>query len=560
VMRLFNTASGKRYRCRSCSSQRSNRSARAVRDESGSIIIVMLVAVVAAILTLVVFSNVSNQTSATSFDVAHTGSLEAAQAGIDVMLGHIRGATDNTGNGTTSSGSGIPSELPCGTLAGTVDPSGVASYSATVSYYNSSPTCASSSWLSTNQVTCTTGSGLATIPSYALITSTGSQGTGNTASSRTVQSTYVFDTSDANIPGGLIHVYDDDSSGWSDLCWDAGSSPAVGTLVTLQPCVSDSAEQMFAYQTDLSLAVVETDNSSTPLCVTAPEPSSTGTNSLGVDGTGAIIWAELEECTDLNSATISPDQQWSFNDIASFEGADSNGDKNLDDWCFVLVNPTNDTPQGDYSGGQLAEEQSACDDSNDTGTYNTEDSWNPAASVGAGMAGASTDQLVNFKEFGRCLDDTNQSPSSTWMIDWQCKQSPNPANITWNQLWQYSNDELITVYPSTPATDYCLTSPGVTSTSTQTNPVPAYVDLTVCSTSDQNQDWTVNGNTNNPNSSYTVVDYAGYCLNIGEPGTTSGSLAAWSAIIVSTCDGSLGEKWNAPANLISSAVENTYEH
>ena len=67
--------------------------------------------------------------------------------------------------------------------------------------------------------------------------------------------------------------------------------------------------------------------------------------------------------------------------------------------------------------------------------YETKNTWRPVASVGAGMSGAATQQLVNYQEFGRCLDATDQDPDHSFMIAFPCKQSPNPSEIRWNQKY-----------------------------------------------------------------------------------------------------------------------------
>ena len=69
---------------------------------------------------------------------------------------------------------------------------------------------------------------------------------------RTVQATYIFQTTNANISGGLIHVYKTSST--NDLCIDAGSgSPVVGTAVTVKTCSAASSQQTWAYNSNLTI-------------------------------------------------------------------------------------------------------------------------------------------------------------------------------------------------------------------------------------------------------------------------------------------------------------------
>jgi hypothetical protein len=58
------------------------------------------------------------------------------------------------------------------------------------------------------------------------------------------------------------------------------------------------------------------------------------------------------------------------------------------------------------------------------------------------------------------------------------------------------------------------------------------------------QRWTMTGETGNRSTSYNVTDSAGLCMSLGAPDV---SLPAWSTIVVEPCDGSLKQKWNAPA-------------
>src|SRR5207253_1331455 len=137
---------------------------------------------------------------------------------------------------------------------------------------------------------------------------------------------YIFKTTNANITGGLVHVYKTATS--NDLCMDAGSAtPAVGTPVRVQPCSPGNTQQKFSYNMNLTLQLTA---------------SVTAANALGM-------------CLD--------------------------------------------------------------------------------AGVGAGAAGPSTGQIVNFNQFGRCIDVTDQNVSSTFLIVWPCKQAPNVASLTWNQRW-----------------------------------------------------------------------------------------------------------------------------
>jgi hypothetical protein len=55
----------------------------------------------------------------------------------------------------------------------------------------------------------------------------------------------------------------------------------------------------------------------------------------------------------------------------------------------------------------------------------------------------------------------------------------------------------------------------------------------------------MNVDTGNRTTSYTVVAASGRCLGLGTP-QGSGGLTQWSSIVTNTCDGTVGQKWNAP--------------
>ena len=71
-------------------------------------------------------------------------------------------------------------------------------------------------------------------------------------------------------------------------------------------------------------------------------------------------------------------------------------------------------------------------------SYNASVTWVPSPTVGAGMAGTAHNQLVNLQQFGRCLDITNQSFASTFLISYPCKQNPTPTAVAFNQRFVYS--------------------------------------------------------------------------------------------------------------------------
>ena len=51
----------------------------------------------------------------------------------------------------------------------------------------------------------------------------------------------------------------------------------------------------------------------------------------------------------------------------------------------------------------------------------------PSPTTGAGMAGPTYGQLVNYGQFATCIDVTGQNPDSSYLILYSCKQNPNPT-------------------------------------------------------------------------------------------------------------------------------------
>jgi hypothetical protein len=478
----------------------------------------------------------------TRADQRRVAEIAAAQAGVDVAIAQIRAADDNTGpNSTNGLTVGVLSKLPC-SLTGAVSAAGNSRYSVTIQYYTSDPRGQNTTWLSTNKIQCIQSAGARTAPAFALLLSQGTdQATGDfsTVQTRTVQGTYDFQTTNANIAGGLMHAY---NSGNIDLCMDAGSSsPSAGTSVTMQPCTAGKAQQTWAYGQYLTISLVSTQvGGSAGMCIDG-----------GASPEAVNTVVRVQPC----GQTIKPQQQWSLNDSAALQGTD-NG-TSLNSFCLNEKTP-------DVKGGLLIV-GTAC--GGGAGSYSSTDNWQPDASVGAGAAGASTGQLVNFSEFGRCLDVTNQSTSSTYMIIWPCKQQPDPTKISWNQRWTLpttSPDSTqgitgvgrITVNPSN--TLYCLQSPLSVATGT-TGPYVYVVSSTACTSGPlpNNMKWTVYGKTSSYATSYEITDSSGNCLQPTDPKATppdfftSGSDISKS--IVAKCNGSTLQKWNAPPNILDAS-------
>jgi hypothetical protein len=489
------------------------------RTDNGSIAIALLLTLVGMTLSALLVPMVLTQISSTRTDVQRVRALHAAQAGLDVALGHIRAANDGIGNGTLGA-------LPCGPLAGNVGP-GTARYSVTIAYVEVDETTA---------IACNTGFGQGVLktPAYALLVSTGTDrpsGPGAANTVRQLRATYIFRTTNQNIDGGLIHVYQTATS--NDMCMDAGSSsPAAGTGLQMRPCTPGSDDQKFAYNTNLTLVLVASRTVGNPLgmCLDAGKPHLTGN----------VVQFRL--C----AATTAPQQQWSINDNGNFEGTTDGN--TLDGYCFNVQIADQDLSPvilGTTGAGKCHQ------------GYDNIETFSAEASVGAGAANAASGQLVNFNQFGRCIDVTETNVNYGYLIVWPCKQAPDPANVLWNQKWALPIINPTTASGTGPITTkpaaglYCLQSP------TSTAPGD-YVRVFICppGPTPAAMNWTVYTDTGIYAKSYQVTDSAGYCLSTTDPNAKPPDLYPQgqqiSKLIVADCDGSTAQKWNAPPSILQS--------
>ncbi len=513
------------------------------RQSGFAMMVALLLIVVVAGMSLLVAGLVISEGKPTTTERKIVGTVNAAESGFEVALHRLRVATDAYGNG-------ILSKLPCtatssavGTpMNGSVGPNtGAANnqtltYAVYVRYYDADPSTMGTTDLNQNAIACSGGAPIS-VPQYAYLQSNGvgvgGAGTSGTQGNRALHTTYHFKTSTLNIAGGRLNM--DTTS----LCMDAGSNPVVGTAVKLSTCQNrgvSAGQSSWSYRADLT--IYDTNTGSPGLCITA------GTT-FGTNSTSQLT---LQTCATDGTATTYPyqsspslqqRQEWSFDDNGKFEGAASNG--NINGNC-ITANPYNNP----VTGGFLYEQ--GCDG----GGFDTE-TWNPDPQVGAGSAGPSTQGLVNYSEFGRCLDVTGQNVSATWLIDYPCKQAPDPSYIAWNQRWVYSSTSK-TLVTTTGGVNYCLTAP----TTLSPTPINNLVLVKPCDSSSV-QTWTETGDTGSYATSYTIVSAAGSCLSVVQPGLGDAYNAQWGAIVATTCDGSLVQKWNAPPNFIDSRLKGTAE-
>jgi hypothetical protein len=492
----------------------SRRLLRGPADDTGSLALALLLALVGISLTALLVPVVLTQLSTTRSYVKRNHALNAAQGGLDVALAHIRAANDGAGNGELD-------ELPCGPFAGSLIAGGPR-YRVTITYLAADPRGQTDAWITTNAMTCLSGGGVQSTPAYAALRSEGDdQPSGTFVARRTLRGTYQFQTSNQNIAGGLIHVY----QGNPDLCFDAGSaSPAAGTNLRLQACDSLSQAQGFAYTDDLNLVLVSSKTTSQPLglCLDAAPTS------------GTLV--AFQPCSSPPAAR----QRWSLNDSSRFQGTTDG--INLNSLCFVIQTPN--------SANSLI----ALGSCGGTGAFA------PEAAVGAGAAGESSGQLVNFSQFGRCLDVTEFWNWTTYgyLISWPCKQAPSVTQVGQNQRWTLptvaagsssASGRISSLVRDPNLVPWCLQSPGSVASG-------QYVRITTCplvGALPQNLTWTVYTDTGAYATSYQITDAYGYCLQATDQNATPADLYPYgnriAKIVVRACDGSTLQKWNAPPGI-----------
>ena len=511
------------------------------------------------------------QHRATRFDTSRVHSLDAAQAGIDAALGQIRAALATDGTGDSSL-------LPCATTAshhpitGLANSDGRAAYSVYIDYYTGGTAAAPTGLMPI----CAKGhgpyDGASTVtPTFAVLTSKGTDGPAANGSSigRTLVSTYVFETSNANISGGTIRIYsaDHDTTNW---CLDVGGAyPAAGTVVRLLQCstsVPVAPQQKFGYRSDLTIQLTSSVGSvvggvtyTNGLCI---EPQS-----LNIGATAPLLGTPLvlKQCKTVGSPAWS--QQLSVDRHRSIQASTSTSatTDNLSNLCLTVDLVS--------SGGNLihgvdnAVTLQTCDGNLTSPT----DAWVPSPAIGAGAA-VKTDSLqwINFYQFGRCLNATNNDPDAMYMTAPGCRQNPyrNAAEYV-NQKITYNATTDKRLYWTLNGTNYCLYS---LARPTSANILDHRVLMTACSThtgvSTAQMQWTRTTPTTDPTLPYThqyrFQDSSGQCMSLADLPAISGDpyghqYDVWQKAVTVTCDYSPLQQWNASVNPSGSSLQNTTE-
>jgi len=298
---------------------------------------------------------------------------------------------------------------------------------------------------------------------------------------------------------------------------------------------SNEDRELWVYDTDYTIKLASSTLTSTPLCLT------------GESG-GAI---KLRACS---TPTYSQMFSWHSGGAATWQAQDSGINDN--GTCLGDAARSSGTPvTGDVLGIK-----------NPCGSQVAWGSFSPDPAVGPGAASVNTHQIVNYLEFGRCMDVTDTDVNKAFMISYPCKQDPPAAaSLYWNHKWFYQEPlvgtqapvQLIYVYNGS-GVQYCLqtpnsmTNPGADGVN-QSNWYPTMTSS--CNINDPRQQWTRSTGTGNKTTSYTIRDSSGRCVGVSGMRYHSN----WSALVVSACDGSTAQKWNAPADTVEAKVGNYLE-
>ncbi|MEV6342371.1 ricin-type beta-trefoil lectin domain protein [Actinoplanes sp. NPDC051851] len=481
------------------------------RGDEGSLPMAMLVITVVMSLSAFLVPIVLRQIKSTQNLDQRNAALSAAETGLDMMMARVRAASD-------SSQSGYLENLPPCTLSGDGGVSATSerlTYAVTLTYLDQDSAA----------LACPTTD----VPTTAVVTSIGTSG----SAKRTLTATYIFSTSNTNIPGGQIRIA---SSTLGNQCMDSTTTkaPTAGTAILMATC-DGSSRQQFGYTSDLYLKLINSESSSATsgMCLYAGSTHTSG---------NALVF---QACPSVRTTTF----QWSLDGSSMFHSTSSASA--VESLCVRVTTPGSTSVKTVTLG--------SCTVSTTTTV------WRSATGVGAGMAGDSTNQLVNYAQFSRCLDVTSKSMSATYMIAWFCKQSPSGV-VDFNQQWVHPVPVVPAVSASGPiivnntsstsnsnsgtaTNDYCLQSPG-TATST------SWVTVTACKTAVTKAlstlQWTVYHDTGDYGTSYRIMDYLGYCLQpTDQASTTSNDFHSdgTSKVKVAVCNTSELQKWNAPANI-----------
>ncbi len=504
-------------------------------NDRGSLPLAMLLTLVGVGITGLIGSTVLGQITTTRYDGDRAAAIDAAQSGIETGLAQLRALPVNSTNDA------LLTSLPCVTssatspdltLTGVITPARATRYSVNVYYLSTAPPgdTDAEAWAKLNRLGCSALGGTTTAPMYALLASTGA----SNAETRTVTATYLFQSrTKPNVPGGTIKVYN------SDQCLTAQRNATdtipltVNSPLVLGTCAASDPRQNFTYNPTLQVELKGSEG-------TINFPHGACVQAVNTDRTPVVF-------ADCDATRLT--QIWSLNNRDNFEGTVDG--INADGKCFnvdwtqtppavVINNVSASTPTRVNGTSGDGTDGTPC--SGVSGDYTKYKTFFPDPSAGTGAAGDVTKQLVNYDEFGRCLDVTGNNVSSAFLVIFPCKQAPNKV-IQWNQVWflptvaSGATDGSGRVYlkGSDGVTTYCLTSPGSVAAGQYVRVYPC--SLTAAPAA--NQTWTrrvftgVNQTSYRIESTYGRLDILFNNAGISAPGVPLDELSVeqWSAVV-----------------------------
>ena len=492
------------------------------RDEGAAMLMSLVFTLFAGGVMLVLLAVLLSQMQSIKFAQKNTRTGYAAQAGIQAALSVLRSNTKVVHVGGAAGTYGDPAALPA-TLTGNVDGAagGDLTYTVSLQYFLLSPSGRNDAWIAANKLPVPLSSDPSAQPKYVRIVSEGHDAAiadlGADVGDRVISALYTFTTTNINVAGGLIRSTDRTRC----LRASSASTGATMTMVSIASC-NDDIRDLWVYDTDYRLKLASTLGSSTVLCITGRAWSSST----------STVNATLRPCAPTNAAAFG-NQLWSWDAPESWIGQNAANTARSNRWLGL----------SGTSPVILVEK---------TGSAKL---FDPAPSVGAGAASHFTNQIVNYAEFGRCMDVTEENISKPYMIVFPCKQDPTGtgANLLWNHKWTYAEPpgaavvgvaQDIRVVRS--GLGYCLTR--------QTSASNTDVRFVLCTSS--HDKFIRSTSTGDPLTSYTfrlAADPSRCLAAVPEPGQQ------WSHIRLVPCNGSSAQKWNAPPVTSGSLLGNYVE-
>lgn len=541
-------------------------------DDGAALVLTVLTIVIISGLAMVLLAVLLNQALPAYAAQKRTQSVYAAEAGLQAGLSELRSYTKtvsgvNYGNLSTLRSKCVEktaSESAHTEISGWVDGDSSAAsgtkYTTKTTYYVDDPTGKTEDWLADNAMTC---SAMASVqPTYALIASTGSEvkadGTTSTGT-RSLSGIYSFSITNVNkSTGGRIWTDNSKSS-----CLKAVSATVGSKIVytsgseCAQTDAASNALMNWVYDATwhIRLGSTGTDAGNAELCIANPKVEKTSgrwpwmSSSWELDDSEKA--AVLEECDDDSDYESDKGHRWEW------IGGDA--------WVGKV---------GTSHIGRKG---------NEVWITRSQSSFVPDPSVGAGAASKSTNQLVNYKEFGRCADVTYENISYSFMIVYPCKQDATGGNgFRWNHKWYYTEPSVYydphveardgrTSDGGPNAAEYtcsdtnqnaCIKASQTIKMKVYDNPSNTYC-LTVASQSGSSSELVFRGcngsasqkftrytGVNDSSKAWTLQDAYGRCVTADD----SNKYGSWSHMTVRTCgSGDSSQKWNAPALSSSSS-------